>query len=221
MLPTSHYSWKLTLILYPLFCTVCFVYAPAHHHFLFLCKWHCTQCFSFSQFWNLAHDFHHWPPGKIDFSNSQKVDSRQLPPEYDNYPNSLFARMLLSSETWMTWWTFVPSAVEKYWKINILFYVKGKGGGVSLFICDKMVYCKSQNLLWCVTIFNVFLLRSILWIICWLTGLSTDHPIVILWILLILYMIYWKKLLTTLAISWATLISIFLNMNYIAQQRNS
>ena len=38
-------------------------------------------------------------------------------------------------------------------------------------------------------------------------------------ILLIMYMIYWKRLLTTLVVSWATLILI-LNMNYIAQQRN-
>ena len=74
----------------------------------------------------------------------------------------------------------------------------------------KWCIVKCQNLLWCMTILNVYLLRSIAWIICRLLGLSTDHPIVIPWILLIPYMIYWKRLLTTLALSWATLISIFL-----------
>ena len=53
---------------------------------------------------------------------------------------------------------------------------------------------KCQNLLWCVTIFNVFLLRSIIWIIDLLLGLSTDHPMATLLISMTLYSIYWKKI---------------------------
>ena len=37
VLPIVYYSWKPTLILYPLFCTICFVYASAHHPFLLIC----------------------------------------------------------------------------------------------------------------------------------------------------------------------------------------
>ena len=53
---------------------------------------------------------------------------------------------------------------------------------------------KCQNLLWCVTILNVFLLKSIIWIIDLLLRLSIDHPIATLLISTILYRIYWKKI---------------------------
>ena len=53
---------------------------------------------------------------------------------------------------------------------------------------------KCLNLLWCVTILNVFLLRSIIWIIDLLLGLSIDHPIATLLISMTLYRRYWKKI---------------------------
>ena len=115
VLPTFYYSWKLTLILYPLFCTVCFVYAPAHHSFFVSLQMTLLIHVNSMTAFNASH-----------FLNSETWHMISII-GYQRRSTSVILRRLTPKnchQSMITWWTFVPSAVEKYWKIHILFYVK-------------------------------------------------------------------------------------------------
>ena len=127
VLPTFYYSWKLTLILYPLFCTACFCVCTRTSPFLA----HLQMTLLIHVNWMTTFNASHFLNSETWYMISVISHQRRLTPVIlkrltpENCQQSvttlshLFARMLLSFVTWI-WWTFVPYAVEKYWKIHIL-----------------------------------------------------------------------------------------------------
>ena len=96
------------------------------------------------------------------------------------------------SETWLNSSSIDTYGIDGYSHIGLV-RESGKGGGVSLFVCDKMVYYEMSELTMMCDYIECVSLRSIIWITSWLLGLSTDHPIVTWLTLMTLCMIYWKN----------------------------
>ena len=95
------------------------------------------------------------------------------------------------SETWLNSSTIDAYDVDGYSYVGLA-RESGKRG-VSLFVCDKMAYYEMSELTRMCHYIECVSVKINCRVANWLLGLSTDHPIVTLLILMTLCMIYWIK----------------------------